>query len=89
MTKRNCEILSAILGLDFVMVEWLEFVIFLIMGAWLLAAAGFIIFATAIFGGRASKQEVFFCLALIVGGSTFLWVAYRDAPFTINIKAEP
>ena len=88
MSKRNCGILSAILGLDFVMGEWLQFVIFLIMGAWLLAAAGFIIFATAIFGGRASKQEVFFCLALIVGGSTFLWVAYRDAPFTIELKAK-
>lgn len=68
------------------MLEWLEFIVFIILGVWLLAAAGFIIFASAIFGGRASRQEVFFCFALIVGGSTFLWVAYRDAPFTIELK---
>jgi hypothetical protein len=79
--------LSAILELDSNMVEWLEFLVFVVAGLWLLVAAGFIIFATVILGGRASRQEVFFCLALIVGGSTFLWGAYRDAPFQIELRS--
>jgi hypothetical protein len=67
------------------MLEWLEFSVFIGLGAWFTVAGLYLAVMLSIFGS-GDRREALLCLALIVGGCTFLVVALRDAPFTITAK---
>ena len=68
------------------MTEWAEFIVFLGIGAWFTVGGMFLMWVSAAMGGNRNKKEAFFCLALLLAGATFLWVAFRDAPFTVSLK---
>ena len=70
------------------MTEWLEFVAFLVIGAWFAIAGLFMAWAGAVMGGKRNCKELLFPIALVLAGTTFLWVAFRDAPFTVSLKGD-
>lgn len=68
------------------MTEWIEFIVFLGIGAWFTIAGLFMTWISTALDGNRNKKEALLCLALLLAGTTFLWVAFRDAPFTVSLK---
>jgi hypothetical protein len=67
------------------MSEWIEFIVFIGLGAWFFCAGLYLTVMLSIFGS-GDRREALLCLALLIGGGTFIGVALRDAPFTVSLK---